>query len=256
MIYQEELAFATKFAQEAGDIMKRYVRSDEAIEIKADDSPVTVADKAINQLLIEHVQEQFSSDGVLGEEQSWHQERGRLWVCDPIDGTVAYIMRVPTSMFSLALVEKGKPVLAVAYNPWVNELYHAVINQGSYRNNQPIEVSSKEWGQSIHIASSSKSFLDDSKLKVQLAKQGVYVHEFQGGVCKGCLIAEGGIEGRIFLHNGAHDIAALKLLIEEAGGRVTDLEGNEQPYNQAINGAVLSNGKIHDKLLALVRDHK
>src|SRR5690606_9844225 len=91
----------------------------------------------------------------------------------------------------------------------------------------------------------------DKELVQRLRKQGVYVNALLGLVHQGCLIAEGAIEGRIFLYNGAHDIAAVKLIIEEAGGKVTDLDGNEQRYDRPINGAIMSNGLIHDKLLEI-----
>jgi myo-inositol-1(or 4)-monophosphatase len=249
--YDVELTFAKELAYEAGEIMKKYYRGDQQVEIKKDESPVTIADKTVNNLVIEYVQSKFPDDGVLGEEASWEPRRKRLWVCDPIDGTVAYIMRIPTSMFSLALVEDGRPIVAVTYNPWTDELYSAVIRQGAYRNEQKIFVSDKKWGPGVCIAASNGSPVNNPMYKDSLKEQNIKVVDFQGGVCKGCLIAEGAIEARIFMHNGAHDIAAVKLIIEEAGGKVTDLEGNEQRYDRPINGAIMSNSLIHDKLLEL-----
>jgi len=252
MTFDTELAFAKELAYEAGDIMKKYFRVDQQVEIKDDNTPVTIADKTVNDVVIEKIQAAFPNDGVMGEEASWHTGSERLWVCDPIDGTIGYTMRIPTSMFSLALVIDGKPVLAVAYNPRVDELYHAVLGGGAYMNNQPIKVSSKAWSEGTRITTSShEGIFRNKELLLTLKDQGVYVHALLGLVHQGCLIAEGGIEGRIFLYNGAHDIAAVKLIIEEAGGKVTDLDGNEQRYDQPINGAVMSNGLIHDKLLEI-----
>ncbi len=253
--YEQELAFARSVAREAGDIMHKYYRIDQQITVKDDKTPVTIADTLINDMLIERVQAEFPQDGVIGEEASWETGRERVWVCDPIDGTVAFIMRVPTSMFSLALVVDGVPVLAIAYNPWTDDEYSAEIGRGAFRNSEKIAVSQKVWGPGIHIAGSSgatDAIFDEKKAKLEDKK--IYVNEFPGGVCKGCLIAEGAIEARIFMHDGAHDIAALKLIIEEAGGKVTDLDGNEQRYDQPINGAIMSNGKIHNELLALIQE--
>lgn len=248
MTYETELAFAKDMASRAGVLMKQYYRQNQNVEIKSDNSPVTIADKEINNLLIERVMAAFPSDGVLGEEASWEAGRSRLWVCDPIDGTVAYIMHVPTSMFSLALVENGKPVLAVAYNPWVDELYSAVLSQGAYRNNEKIVVSQKSWGPGVYLTGSPGS---EQGNKERLQAQKIYLNTVQGGVQRGCLIAEGAIEGCIFKYDGAHDMAAVKLIIEEAGGKVTDLAGNEQRYDQPINGAIMSNGLIHAELMEL-----
>lgn len=252
MAYDKELAFAKDLANQAGDIMKKYYRADQQVEIKSDNTPVTIADKTVNDLVIEKIQSTFPDDGVMGEEASWHTDSERLWVCDPIDGTIGYTMRIPTSMFSLALVIDGRSVLAVAYNPRVNELYYAVQGEGAFMNSQPIRVSSRAWGEGTRITTSSHEGIFHSKGLVQsLKEQKVYVHALLGLVHQGCLIAEGAIDGRIFLYNGAHDIAAVKLIIEEAGGKVTDLEGNEQRYDQPINGAIMSNGLIHNKLLEI-----
>lgn len=254
MKYETELAFAKEVAYEAGAIMKKYYRIDQQVEIKNDNTPVTIADTEINDLLIKRVQAEFPKDGVMGEEASWKSDRNRLWVCDPIDGTVAYMIHVPTSMFSLALVIDGKPIIAVAYNPWTDEFYQAILGRGAFCNGQPIRVSERGWSDRTRIGSSSSRLRDvfkDVSLVRKLADQNVFVNSAPGLVHSGCTLAEGAIEGRIFTHTTAHDIAALKLIIEEAGGRVTALNGNEQRYDQPINGAIMSNGLIHGELLEI-----
>lgn len=256
---QEYLAFAKTIAEKAGEIMNSYYRADQSVEIKSDATPVTVADKAINDLLIEEVKKQYPYHGVLGEEASWNETRSELWVCDPIDGTVSFIMHVPLAMFSLAFVEDGVPKVAVAYSPWTQAMYWAVLGGGSHRNGEPIAVSGRDWGQRTMLLGSShggsREPVDHPKIWKELYQAGVNVTKLPGTVFKGCLVAEGSADGRIFVHNGAHDIAAIKLIIEEAGGKVTDLTGSEQPYSQAINGAVMSNGLIHAKLLGLVEQY-
>lgn len=253
MQYEKEIEFAKTMATLAGEVMRKYYRGDQAVEIKEDTTPVTIADKEINDLLIEKVKATFPEDGVLGEEASWQTDRNRLWVCDPIDGTVGFMLHIPTSAFSLAFVVDGVPQVAIAYNPWVDDLYFAVKGEGATRNDTPIHVSKKQWGESIHIAQSSGGAdpFRDMELVKQLASEKVYINSSPGIVFHGCLIADGSIEGRAFLYHTAHDIAAVKLIIEEAGGKVTDIAGNEQRYDGKLNGAILSNGLIHDKLVEL-----
>ncbi len=253
MQYHMELTFAKDMAKRAGELMKQFYRADQKVEVKNDNSPVTIADKTINQELISRVKERFPDHGVLGEEASWHEDRDIVWVCDPIDGTVAYILHLPTSMFSLALVENGKPVVAVAYNPWTDELYSAVRGSGAYRNNTPITVSKKMWGPGVHLMGSSGGKLEPVDKKRQtLEAHGFYVSNVHGTVFKGCLVAEGSIDARSFMHTGAHDVAAVCLLVEEAGGKVTDLAGKDQRYDKPVNGCVMSNGIVHDEFLKLV----
>lgn len=258
MPYEQELAFAKSVALEAGAIMQKYYRIEQQVTVKDDDTPVTIADTQINSMLIERVKNEYAADGVMGEEENWHADRDRVWVCDPIDGTVAYIIKVPTSMFALALVEDGKPVVAVAYNPWVDELYSATLGGGAFRNDTQIYVSAKKWGESTHIGASCSrigNIFGELELVASLLKQKVYVNSAPGLTHAGCTLAEGAIEGRIFTHHTAHDVAALKLLIEEAGGRVTDLDGNEQRYDRPVNGAILSNGHIHEELIKVYHEN-
>lgn len=254
------LLFAKALAKKAGEIMQQYYRADQHIELKADESPVTIADKAINSYVIEQVQKKYPNHGVLGEEESWKAESELLWVCDPIDGTVAYIMHMPLSMFSLALVRNGVPVLAVAYNPWTNDIYSASQGSGAYRNEQKISVSERTWHDRPRILTSShtgsREPADHLAIWQELQKLRISTSRVPGTVFKGCLVAEGSADGRIFVHDGAHDIAAIKLIIEEAGGKVTDISGGEQRYDQPINGAVMSNGLIHQELLDLVKQHE
>lgn len=256
MDYQNEIEFAKNMATVAGEIMKKYYRVDQGIEIKEDSTPVTIADKEINNLLIESVQKEFPEYGVLGEEASWNEDREKLWVCDPIDGTIGYMLHIPTSVFSLALVINGVPKVAVAYNPWVDEFYSAVEGRGAFLGDVQLSVSTKKWGEQIHIANSSggRDVFIDNELVHQLAANKVYINSSPGIVYQGCLIAAGYIEGRTFSYHTAHDIAALKLIIEEAGGKVTDKDGNEQRYDRKLNGAIMSNGLIHDELVKIVKE--
>lgn len=252
MTYEKELAFAKEMAQLAGDIMKKYYREDQHVEIKSDMTPVTIADKAVNNMLVEEIKKQFPAHGVLGEEESWNADRESLWVCDPIDGTPAFIYHIPTSMFSLAFVVDGLPKVAVAYNAFTGDLYQATVGGGAYLNGNPIKVSQRGWGDA-RLAGSSDGAVDGVARREDLIKQGNKVINSYGAVFKGCLIAEGSLDGRVFIHKSAHDIAAIKLIIEEAGGRVTDLAGNEQRYDRKINGAIMSNGLVHDELLTLIK---
>lgn len=258
MDYQKELEFAKSMAQDAGKIMKKYYRVDQGVEIKDDSTPLTLADTEVNSLLIQRVKDEFPEHGVLGEEESWNEDRENLWVCDPIDGTVGYILHIPTSAFSLALVIDGEVKVAVAYNPWVDELYHAVLGGGAFLNDTPIKVSSKNWGEHTHIANSSggRDIFRGEEIIKKLAAEKIFINSSPGIVYHGCLIAAGYIEGRTFIYHTAHDIAAVKLLIEEAGGKVTDIDGNEQRYDRKLNGAIMSNGLIHDKLVEVVKDLK
>lgn len=253
-----QLQFAIAVAREAGEIMRTYFHSqDKGTETKQDNSPVTLADKAVNQMLIDRVREAFPDHGVLGEEQSYQEDRNELWVCDPIDGTVGFILGVPTSMFSLAYVVDGKPLVAVIYEPLLDKLFAASKGKGAFLNNAPIQVSGRTSlkGASVGITASARQMLQREKFCTAMLDDGAQLLTIPGNVFKGSLVAQGRLDAYIFPGLSAHDIAAEKLIIEEAGGKVTDIEGNEQRYDRAIRGAVISNGKLHGALIKHLADY-
>lgn len=254
---QTYLLYAQKLADEAAKIMKQYYHTDYKKELKDDQTPVTIADTEINDMVIEKIKQDFPEHGVIGEEATWQPDAETVWVCDPIDGTTAYIVHLPTSVFSIAVVYNGVPLVAVIMNPWTNDVYTAIKGDGAFRNQQKIRVSNRQWP-SVCISTSGIGPKEAGTLQDKVVasfSNEVAVTHFSGLSYQGCLIAEGAIDGRVFFHNGAHDIAAVKVIVEEAGGRVTDLDGDEQPYNEPINGAVISNGNIHNELVERVREY-
>ena len=253
-----QLKFAIAVAREAGEIMRTYFHSqDKGTETKQDNSPVTLADKAVNQMLIDRVREAFPDHGVLGEEQSYQEDRNELWVCDPIDGTVGFILGVPTSMFSLAYVVDGEPLAAVIYEPLLDKLFAASKGNGAYLNGELTHVSDRTTleGAGIGMTASMRQLFEREKFCKAVMADGAKIMNVPGNVFKGSLVAQGRLDAYIFPGLSAHDIAAEKLIIEEAGGKVTDIEGNEQRYDRAIRGAVISNGKLHDALIKHLADY-
>lgn len=253
-----QLQFAIAVAREVGEIMRTYFHSqDKGTETKQDNSPVTLADKAINQMLIDRVRETFPDHGVLGEEQSYQADRNELWVCDPIDGTVGFILGVPTAMLSLAYVVDGVPQAAVIYEPLLDKLFTAVKGRGAFLNGKPVAVSTRETlkDASIGLTASIRQLLEREKFCRTMIADGAKIMNVPGNVFKGSLVAQGRLDAYIFPGLSAHDIAAEKLIIEEAGGKVTDIDGNEQRYDRAIRGAIISNGVLHDALVKHLADY-
>lgn len=255
--YSSHLEFAKNLALEAAEIAHQYYSYSGESSIKDDQTPVTEADIAINGLMIKRVKQEFPETGVLGEEESWnHENNDNLWVCDPIDGTVAYIHHIPTSMIAIAYAKDGQVKVGVAYNPWTKDMYWAEKEQGAYKNDFPIHVSAKTWGPEVTLVGSAaqlayKEGVDKPGVIDDLKAQRIYVIGIVGSIFKNCLIAEGSVEGRISYSRHPHDHAATALIVSEAGGKVTDLNGVDQRYDSELNGCVLSNGLVHNKLLEL-----
>ncbi len=248
------LAFATSLAHEAGDVMRRYFGNDPDSEFKEDDTIVTVADKEINDLVIERVRTKYPGQAVDGEEASHVQKSDVVWVCDPIDGTNPFAMELPVSVFSLALVMDGTPVVGVIYHPFTDKLYTATFGGGAFINEKPLHVS---MGQLDAAARVNFDWWPRAEYDILAPLQklsqdkGFYLLSPGSTTHMAALVARGEFVASVFPGTKGKnvDIAAAKVIVEEAGGRVTDLFGNEQRYDKDITGAIISNGVVHDVLV-------
>ena len=253
---EEYKKFAVWMAKEAGKIMKGYFSIGMERMEKEDTSPVTKADLEINSLLIKKVSELFPTHSVLGEEESKMIDGSEyVWVCDPVDGTIPYSLGLPISTFSLALVKNGEVVLGVVYDPFCDRLFYAEKGKGSFLNDKKIHVSDYATLEKARIEYEmwNRSKYDFQPLVNELKKYNAVLLHLASVVNPSVLVAAGEFAAVIFPHTTVHDIAAIKIIVEEAGGKVTDIFGNEQRYDQSINGAIVSNSILHNKLVDLAK---
>ena len=255
----EYLEFAKQVAYEAGAVMKKYFGQNPDASFKEDETIVTIADKEINSLVIERVKAAYPDDAVDGEEQSHGEKKSRVWVCDPIDGTNPFAMQLPVSVFSLALVVDGEPLVGVVYDPFCDKLYMATKDGGAFVNDTPLEVSKEPLGRRVRM---NVDWWSDAKYDTLAAMQqlsrdtGVYLLYPGSTTHAAVLVAEGAFVASVFPGTVGKnvDIAAAKVIVEEAGGKVTDIFGNEQRYDGDIQGAIVSNGVVHDQLVMYLKD--
>ncbi|HEY4512491.1 MAG TPA: inositol monophosphatase [Candidatus Paceibacterota bacterium] len=248
--FKKELDTAVSIAKEAGQIMLKYFDGEQEIEKKEDNSMVTIADKLINSLVIKRLTVEFPDDGVIGEEESnTEYGMGRKWLCDPIDGTRAYIWGTPTCMFSLALAVDGKPVVGVAYDPFLDRMYTGIIGEKSFCNNKVISVSNKDLKTGIiAVTSSVKSFFKTKYLQ-KFIDDKIALASFSGAVYKALLVAKGKFVGYVEGGIGAHDMAAADVILKGAGGKITSLEGKNLDYSKPFKGVIVSNSVVHEELV-------
>ena len=253
---QKYLKFAKDIAYKAGKIMIKYFEDNSEASYKLDQTIVTKADTEINQYLIKKVKETFPTHSVDGEEEQFGKSN-YVWVCDPIDGTAMYARGIPVAVFSLALVIEGVPTIGVVYDPFTDSMYSAIKDKGAYKNNKKISVNNIELNDKKSVSNfdmwpkADYNLYDSIK---ELGKKTYFVGV--GSVIRACMcIATGDFNLAIFpgtTHKNC-DIAAAKVIVEASGGKVTDLFGNEQRYDRDINGAVISNGKVHDEVVAVLK---
>lgn len=256
--YEEYLEFAKEIANEAGKIMKKYFSIKDISSYKGDKTIVTLADREINSYLIKKVKEKYPTHSVDGEEEQFGESK-YVWVCDPIDGTAMYARSIPVAVFSLALVIDGISTVGVIYDPFTDNLYTAIKGQGAYQNNEKICVNDYELEDMrsvAHFDSWPKAEYNIIDVIKELGNKIYFIG--LGSIIRACTcIASGEFTLAIFpgtLHKNC-DIAAAKVIVEEAGGKVTDLFGKEQRYDKSINGAVISNGKVHEEVINTIKKY-
>ena len=255
---EEYLEFAKDIAYQAGKIMIKYFNQNNGASYKGDKTIVTIADTEINSYLIKKVKEKYPEHSVDGEEEQFGKSNF-VWVCDPVDGTAMYARHIPVAVFSLALVIDGVPNVGVVYDPFTNSLYTAIKGKGAYKNNEKISVNDytlDDMRTVCHYDLWPEAEYNISKVVQDLERKAYFIGI--GSVIRACMcVASGDFTLAIFpgtKHKNC-DIAAVKVIVEEAGGKVTDLFGNEQRYDQSINGAIISNGKVHNEVLETIKKY-
>jgi myo-inositol-1(or 4)-monophosphatase len=253
-----ERDLAVRAAREAGAIIRRHYAGVIDAREKRPDNPVTAADLEANARIRTLVTEAFPADGWLSEETADSTERlgrRRVWVVDPLDGTKEFIQRIPEFCVCVALVEEERPVVAVEYNPAAERLYVAVRGAGTTVDGAPARVSATaRVPDAVVLASRS----EDQRGEWDAFKDRVRVRLTGSVAFKLAELAAGAGDATFTLTpKNEWDICAGTLLVEEAGGRVTDLEGRPLRFNQPSPlrpGMIASNGTLHDGLLALIAE--
>lgn len=250
-------AFALDLVAEAGQVTQQWFRSSElTVETKSDGSPVTIADTAAETLMRNAISEAFPNDRILGEEfgdsaanPGSAQSSGREWVIDPIDGTKSFTAGVPLWANLLAVIDDGVPVLGIINLPAVTETVIGVAGKGAFCNGERCQVSDRDRLDGAYAMTSGVRYWPHGGLD-RLADAGVIVRTW-GDAYGYALVATGRVEAMIDPLANKWDVAPIGVILNEAGGRFTDLGGIDR-----IDGGngLGTNGHLHDQLLAVVPD--
>lgn len=251
MTISPKLEAAIAAAKVAGEVILPYFRTTVAVETKADRTPVTAADRAAEQAIVETLQHRFPAYGVLGEE--FGAQPGRedaRWIIDPIDGTQNFIRGIPYFATLIALEEAGDITLGVVYAPALDDLLYAARGEGAFAHDERLAVSAIADLAEATLVHGGLNVLmqegcwDDFTRLVRATRRqrgfgDYFAHTF---VCRG--------QAEVMLEAGVKpwDLAPIKILVEEAGGRFTDFTGSPTIYG---GNAIVSNGRVHDAVLDL-----
>lgn len=256
MQYEKELLFAKGLAHSAGALIIQNFGLDTEAVWKPDNTPLTATDTLVNQMVIEQIQQAFPADGVLGEEASYETGRDRLWVVDPIDGTQPFMFGAPLSTFLLSLVIGGQPVLGIIYDPYMDRMFWAHQGSGAFMNEQAIRVSQADSLNQNYMILSSRMGPDHKptgQLYDEIEALGGKSFNFRSFAYGSTYVAAGKAVGAVIGVPSAWDAAATKIIVEEAGGKVTDVNGKDRRYDLPGEGLLATNGNVHEQLLELLR---
>jgi histidinol-phosphatase len=238
-----DLRYALELADAADALtLPRFRATDLRVETKPDLTPVTDADRAVERMMRERIARDRPGEGVLGEEEG--DDGGSVrWIVDPIDGTKNFSRGIPVWSSLIALEREGRVVCGVASAPALGHRWWAARGEGSFRDGERIEVSRIASLEEATV-SFSRSGLDDPKL-LDLARRAWHAQPFSDFWAH-LLVAEGAVEISVEHSMSTWDNAALQVIVEEAGGRFSDLRGEAR-----IDGGsgVSTNGLLHDLVI-------
>ncbi|MEP2716471.1 histidinol-phosphatase [Pseudophaeobacter sp.] len=235
-----QVQFADRLADATDVMAMRYFRKPLEIEAKADDSPVTQADRAIEKEMRRQIMEAFPAHGILGEEQeATRLEAANLWVIDPIDGTKSFLSGMPTFGTLIACLAEGRPELGVISIPPTAERWVGQRGKPTLLNGSPCQTSGKtQLGEAILYTTSPDSFDAAGLAQFDALSNQTALRRF-GGDCYGYgLLASGHVDLLFEMSLQPYDYMALVPIIEGAGGVITDWEG--QPLTLKSEGKVIA----------------
>ncbi len=265
-MYQRELEVAVEAAKLGGREVMAFYETGAKVSWKAGQEPVTEADLAANEVILNSLSDGFPNDGILSEELKddlVRRQNSRVWVVDPLDGTREFVDRVGQFVIMIGLAVEGEPVVGAVYHPITGRCWMASKGGGAFIESasgerRPIRVSQRKPEDGIRLVlTRSHLFEGVEEIKKRL---GVVELKQLGSVgLKVGAITED--EADLYVHISEHtkewDSCAPHAILEEAGGVLTDLGGNPITYNREVvankGGLLATNGLIHEHCLEVVR---
>ena len=247
-----DLAFAQQLADSADiDSMKWFRAADLAVETKVDLTPVTEADRAVEQVLRERIASERTGEGVIGEEYGAEEAPNGSWIIDPIDGTKNFVRGIPIWATLIAFERDGVVELGLASAPALGRRWWAARGEGAFADGHRISVSKVDRLERAQFCFGGVQTWERNGLLqsfLTLALRSKRARGF-GDFWMHMLVAEGAADVAAEMEVSVWDLAAVQVIVEEAGGSFTDLSGRVTPTG---GSAVSTNGLLHDEVLNIL----
>ncbi len=250
--WEPELKVAIEVARRAGEVALHYQRRGVVAEAKADLSPVTEADRECERLIVTTLRETFPDDGLLGEEGAEKESpNGRRWIIDPIDGTRDFVRGTRMWAVLLALEAEGDVVVGVEHFPALGDTYYATRGGGAFLDEEPIRVSAIAEPSQAVLCINDIGSLAGGPLAAELLHwmERFWAVRNPGGSPCAMRVASGQAEAFVEPHAHPWDLAACKVITEEAGGRFFNFNGGSSIQ---AGSCVTCNRAMEDELRRFV----
>ena len=253
---EKMMKIAVQAAREAGEILLKNFGKIREVNLKRDSrlvSLVTNVDLEAEEKITQIIRNSFPEHDILSEEKIKTESHSPYkWIIDPLDGTHNYIREIPLFGICIAFAYQGEVVMSVVNLPYFNQMFIAEKGKGAYLNDEKIKVSKRGLNETTMIYDSA-IFLDKENMLDQLARlidKVFNIRMFGSSAQNLSLLARGSVDLCIECSDKPWDFAAGALIVEEAGGRVTDFNGNR--WTLDVGKYIASNGKIHEEVLKIL----
>jgi myo-inositol-1(or 4)-monophosphatase len=249
---------AIEAAKQAGDLLLELSKQDIKYEMKNAHDIVADGDLQAEKIIIEKIKSQYPDHDILSEEAGKELKKSDfLWIVDPIDGTINFSRHIEEYCISIALSKNGQLILGVIYQPALDKLYVAEKGGGAYLNGEKLSVSSETKLVNSLVATDVSSRLEIRKITFDILK-GIcglvrHIRVFGSGALHLARIGEGQLDFYYKPSFNYWDFAAGTIIIQEAGGQVTDFAGN--PIQEDSKSIVASNGMLHQVGLRVINEY-
>jgi histidinol-phosphatase len=250
----QELGAALDAARAAAEVIRGFYQRNVKIEVKADKTPVTEADVRSEEAIRDLLTKRFPSYGFYGEETGKSDmDAESVWLVDPIDGTKSFVRECPFFSTQIALMREGRLVLGVSCAPAYNELAWAERGSGAFLDGKPMRASAVNHLEAAIVSTGNLKTLAASAAWPRFGGLigGINRIRGYGGFVHYHLLARGALDAVIESDVNILDIAALTVIVEEGGGRFTDLKG--EPVGLATTSVLATNGPLHAPILETLR---
>ncbi len=253
-IHSAEIEFAHRIADEARVIALKYYRHWHGLQMKSDHSPVTLADREIEQLVRAGIEAGFPGDGVFGEETGiTGGNRDRLWIIDPIDGTGAFATGNPLFGLLLGFCVAGQPVVGMLDAPVMGERWIAVRGQGATMNGTPCRTSGRTRLEEAAISCTAfHAYGPKERASFQAVSDRAALTRLGGDCYAFGLVALGHLDAVVECELQPYDYLPLVPIIEEAGGRMTDWQGNRLTTSSEGRVVAAASAELHEQIMGVL----